>query len=676
MPGTKRISPQRLLKPLKRVGLLIVTILTLGLPGPAGADCWGRRYTDDSADGLGLVGSQVRPTAGCDWLVGGVRDELLPGGEFDSDTWVMRLDDEGIVLWSLVLGGDGEEGSAGIAETPEGGVLVATNSESFVAPFLSPKPWFVKLDSAGVVEWQRSYEAGTLTRVGITLTSGDTVHLGRLYGDLWILRLDPDGVEVWQRRIRSLHSVGAVSLERTSDGGFVIAGEIIFDGASQSDHWVIKLDAAGEIEWQKAYGDSQRNRQSRVAQLAGGGYLLAGEIRPETDARELVFLGLDPSGEIIWQSRYLEPAGLYWNVHGVLGVSDGDAVAKITVTSRSVSTDGRTDLLKFDPVGRLVWVREYNGGDEADVFGLVEPLSDGGFATAGIAMSFDGPDDRTPEAWLVRLDQNGLVGGETCGFIRTLTPPQEMALNYTAVDTDAVVEETAVGWFGTAGEIADLPVTMTEQCSVPACIATRCGIATASPQEICEGEEVTLRLSGACGEGAVTVGWDLDGDTVADEQGFEVAATLPTGSHEVTATATDACPDPGPGSCEATAEVTVLPADPPGEISGSTEPRLRVVRRGEALRVEAAPETTAYNVYADRIGSWYAPTAATGSACGLAGTDVGGGIEEIDYLAPSGSWIVVTASTPCAEGPAGPDSEGTERTASGSSTWDRCGPTR
>jgi hypothetical protein len=82
---------------------------------------------------------------------------------------------------------------------------------------------------------------------------------------------------------------------------------------------------------------------------------------------------------------------------------------------------------------------------------------------------------------------------------------------------------------------------------------------------------------------------------------------------------------------------------------------------------------SAYNVYADALGSWYSPSLAEGSACGITDwTDNGDGTVTLAYEMPENRWIVVTGSDACREGPAGASSDGTPRTASG--TWPACGP--
>jgi hypothetical protein len=43
-------------------------------------------------------------------------------------------------------------------------------------------------------------------------------------GDIWLIRLDPSGKELWNRTYGGWSGEGARSIQVTSDGGFVIAG--------------------------------------------------------------------------------------------------------------------------------------------------------------------------------------------------------------------------------------------------------------------------------------------------------------------------------------------------------------------------------------------------------------------------------------------------------------------
>ena len=48
----------------------------------------------------------------------------------------------------------------------------------------------------------------------------------------------------------------AHSIQQTSDGGFIVAGGTGSYGAGDWDYWVLKLDANGNVIWQKTYGGS------------------------------------------------------------------------------------------------------------------------------------------------------------------------------------------------------------------------------------------------------------------------------------------------------------------------------------------------------------------------------------------------------------------------------------
>jgi len=103
------------------------------------------------------------------------------------------------------------------------------------------------------------------------------------------------------------------------------------------------------------------------------------------------------------------------------------------------------------------------------------------------------------------------------------------------------------------------------------------------------------------------------------------------------------------------------------------EPPLLVRRQDGSLVVEQDPGVTAYHVYADALGSWYSPSPAEGSVCGITDwTDNGDGTVTLDVDLPVNSWVVVTGSDACRESSAGTGSDGTPRTASGS--WPSCGP--
>ena len=71
------------------------------------------------------------------------------------------------------------------------------------------------------------------------------------------MKLDANGNVTWQKTYGgSSGDDCAHSIQQTSDGGFIVAGATSSYGAGSFDYWVLKLDANGNIIWQKTYGGS------------------------------------------------------------------------------------------------------------------------------------------------------------------------------------------------------------------------------------------------------------------------------------------------------------------------------------------------------------------------------------------------------------------------------------
>ena len=115
------------------------------------------------------------------------------------------------------------------------------------------------------------------------------------------------------------------------------------------------------------------------------------------------------------------------------------------------------------------------------------------------------------------------------------------------------------------------------------------------------------------------------------------------------------------------------PCLPPAEpsASGSSYP-LQVVSTGNnSIVVELITDATAYNFYADPIGSWYSPTNAEGTVCTITTwTDNLDGTITLDVTVPDNSWVTVSAANSNGNSSAGQDSGATERMSVG--TWENC----
>ncbi|RKZ29002.1 hypothetical protein DRQ36_09570, partial [bacterium] len=103
--------------------------------------------------------------------------------------------------------------------------------------------------------------------------------------DYWIVKLDSTGEIDWQRSLGGSDWDEAYSIQQTSDGGFIVAGFSLSNNGDVSghhgstdypDYWVVKLNSAGNIEWQKCLGGSDWDGAASIQQTSDGGFIVAG----------------------------------------------------------------------------------------------------------------------------------------------------------------------------------------------------------------------------------------------------------------------------------------------------------------------------------------------------------------------------------------------------------------
>ncbi len=94
----------------------------------------------------------------------------------------------------------------------------------------------------------------------------------------------------------------ASSIQQTSDGGYIVAGSTESFGAEGGDFWVLKLDSVGNIQWQKTYGGNDEEQANSIQQTGDGGYIVAGWAESFGAGHEDCWvLKLDASGNVQWQ---------------------------------------------------------------------------------------------------------------------------------------------------------------------------------------------------------------------------------------------------------------------------------------------------------------------------------------------------------------------------------------
>lgn len=172
-------------------------------------------------------------------------DGNVSGNHGMSDFWIVKLDSEGVLEWQKCLGGSGHDWAHSVQQTADGGYILAGSTES---------------------------------------NDGDVTgnHGGQ---DFWIVKLKEDGELEWQRCLGGSSNDTASAVQQTIDGGYIVSGYTesndgdVSGNRGNSDYWLVKLSSSGDLLWQKCLGGSDHDYSHSLQQTTDGGYILAGSSR-------------------------------------------------------------------------------------------------------------------------------------------------------------------------------------------------------------------------------------------------------------------------------------------------------------------------------------------------------------------------------------------------------------
>jgi hypothetical protein len=94
------------------------------------------------------------------------------------------------------------------------------------------------------------------------------------------------------------------ALVQTSDGGYALAGETWSFGAGDSDFWLVKTDASGNIQWNQTYGGTNPDVAYALVQTSDGGYALAGGTGSFGTGGDFWLVKTDANGYSQWSRTY------------------------------------------------------------------------------------------------------------------------------------------------------------------------------------------------------------------------------------------------------------------------------------------------------------------------------------------------------------------------------------
>lgn len=168
--------------------------------------------------------------------------------------------------------------------------------------------WVAKLDSSGKVQWQKvlSSSQNVMTNSVIQTTDGGYALTGLANANVFVAKFDSSGNEKWQTLYSSPSSLGiGYAIVQTSDGGYMVCG---YDNDSPFLALALKLGSNGQVHWAKTYNISgAASKFFSVRQTSDGGYAFAGQFYTGIGyyyGYNAWMMKTDPTGNIQWQKAY------------------------------------------------------------------------------------------------------------------------------------------------------------------------------------------------------------------------------------------------------------------------------------------------------------------------------------------------------------------------------------
>ena len=397
--------------------ILLAILVFWWLPAFAQDTLWSRTYGGNTFD----LGYSVRQTADGGYIVAGCTGSFGVG---DEDVYLIKTNSTGDTLWSRTYGGSGMDWAYSVRRTSDGGYIVAGSTHSFGAG--ESDVYLIKTHANGGTYWSRTYGGSDYDRGysvqqttdGGYIVAGETHSFGAGYADVYLIKTDSLGDTLWSRTYGGSDYEYAYSVQQTTDGGYVVAGYADTSGAGYYDLYLIKTNSIGDTLWTRTYGGSEADYGSSVQQATDGGYIVVGWTDSFGAGESDVYLiKTDSIGDTLWTRTYGGSDADYG--YSVQQTTDGGYIVAGETHSFGASY-ADVYLVKTNSLGNTLWTRTY-GGSSHDQGHSVHQTTDGGYIVAGWTDSFGAG---ITDFMLTKLDSlgNACVGEFVSSTVMNVSP--------------------------------------------------------------------------------------------------------------------------------------------------------------------------------------------------------------------------------------------------------------
>ncbi|QMU27545.1 GEVED domain-containing protein [Adhaeribacter radiodurans] len=255
------------------------------------------QYLIQTQDGGYMVGGYSNSN------IDGEKSEISRG---NYDYWIIKLNADSSLEWDKTIGGNADDKLTILQQTKDGGYVIGGYSNSENRGNKSEPSrgntdyWVIKTDEAGIIDWDKTYGGYDFENLQFVQQTtdggyilggqsdsgegGDKTQASRGGSDYWVLKLKPDGSKIWDKSYGGEGDDYLAALQQSNDGGCILGGSATYGkggdktvaGVGNLDFWLLKIKSDGSKVWDKTWGGKEDDLLNSIQVTQEGGYIMGG----------------------------------------------------------------------------------------------------------------------------------------------------------------------------------------------------------------------------------------------------------------------------------------------------------------------------------------------------------------------------------------------------------------
>jgi hypothetical protein len=319
------------------------------------------------------------------YLAAGYTYSFGAGG---ADVFVLRLAENGTLLWNRTYGGPFDEKAYSVIECDDGGFALAGLTTSYGAG--GSDAWLLRINESGIPLWNYTYGGPNYDEAWSLLQRDDgSFALGGTYShetdgwDMWLILTNESGGYEVDYRFGGPFDDVCYSMIECTNGGFALVGYTNSYGSGQYDYYLVRAGEDGAFYWNRTYGSTWFDEAAAIIECISGGFAIIGETKTSPDAISNTWLvRTDDQGYQLWNKTYTfgqEHARSY----SLLESDDDDLVFTSCFNDIYVA--------RVNDSGSMIWYKLYSFDLYNIAWAMIESSNHGFIVVGYAAHLYGGP---------------------------------------------------------------------------------------------------------------------------------------------------------------------------------------------------------------------------------------------------------------------------------------------